>query len=67
MARSTDDLYALVLDGAPSAPLHGECAEQKYGADFPSDATPVYYGDAWRHEVAGVCSVCNLFVDPEAT
>ncbi len=65
MAHSTDDLYALVLDGAPSAPLHGECAEKKYRA-FPTGSTPVYYGDTWRGEIAGICPACNLFVDPEA-
>ncbi len=66
MAHSPEDLYALVLDGTPSAPMHGECAEQRYGTDLLTAATQVYYHDEWRKDVAGICPVCNLFVDPEA-
>lgn len=64
---NTDDLYAVSLPRG--AVMHGTCAEKKWPEGLPEDdetLTPVYYGDTWRAEVAGLCIECGRLVDPEA-
>ncbi len=62
MMPTTDELYATIADDG--SVVHGECAEERWSEGLPADVTPVFYGDAWRGEVSGVCAHCGERVDP---
>lgn len=60
MGHNTDDLYATYSDDGTVR--HGDCAERKWPGGLPDSVTPVFYGDAWRAEVAGICAECGRYV-----